>query len=179
MREGICKTALKEAASLKWKKVVAVDLPSGMQADFWSDKALLKADYTITFGARKLVHSLYPSKDSCGHVEVAKIGFAKEAIEISQGDTTSISLDKDLVREMEPWQGLSPYAHKYDRGHVLVIGGSEGKLGAPAIAASAAFYAGAGWVSVALSSGLEQLSNLPAEVTYENFYAKGLWILML
>ena len=109
-----------------------------------------------------------------GNVEVAEIGFAKEAIEISEKDSTAISLDRGVVHELEPWKGLSPYAHKYDRGHVLVIGGSEGKLGAPAITASAAFYAGAGWVSVALSSGLEQLSTLPTEVTYENFYANGL-----
>ncbi len=173
LREGICKEALKEAATIKWNKVLAVDLPSGLRADHWGNEAILKADFTITFGARKLAHCLYPSKDSCGLVEVVEIAFSKEAIDICSKDSSSIFLDRELVRQIEPWQGLSPYAHKYDRGHVLVIGGSDGKLGAPAICASAAFHAGAGWVSVALSSGLEQLSTLAPEVTYEDFYDKG------
>ncbi|HUY85041.1 MAG TPA: NAD(P)H-hydrate dehydratase [Candidatus Dormibacteraeota bacterium] len=43
----------------------------------------------------------------------------------------------------------SPETHKYDYGHVLVVGGSPGMVGAPLLAAEAALRAGAGLVTIA------------------------------
>jgi NAD(P)H-hydrate repair Nnr-like enzyme with NAD(P)H-hydrate dehydratase domain len=40
-------------------------------------------------------------------------------------------------------------SHKYSYGHVLVIGGSRGMVGAPLLAARAALRSGAGLVSIA------------------------------
>jgi hydroxyethylthiazole kinase-like uncharacterized protein yjeF len=42
-----------------------------------------------------------------------------------------------------------PEAHKYDFGHVLVLGGSPGMVGAPYLAARAVLRAGAGLVTIA------------------------------
>lgn len=43
----------------------------------------------------------------------------------------------------------SPDSHKYTYGHVLIIGGSAGMVGAPLLAAEAALRSGAGLVSIA------------------------------
>jgi len=51
--------------------------------------------------------------------------------------------------ESNPWDRLGEDCHKYDRGHLLIIGGSAGKTGAIQLAGKAAYRAGAGWVSLA------------------------------
>lgn len=49
-----------------------------------------------------------------------------------------------------------PHAHKGDFGRVLIIGGSRGMVGAPALAANAAFRCGAGLVRIAVPEGIWQ-----------------------
>ena len=59
----------------------------------------------------------------------------------------------DKLRRVEEVPTLAPRprnAHKGQMGHVLVIGGSRGLLGAPALAGTAALRAGAGLVTLAL-----------------------------
>ena len=46
--------------------------------------------------------------------------------------------------------------HKGSYGHVLVVGGSPGMIGAPALAANACLRAGAGLVTVAVPEGIQQ-----------------------
>jgi hydroxyethylthiazole kinase-like uncharacterized protein yjeF len=53
-------------------------------------------------------------------------------------------------------------SHKYDYGHVLVIGGSPGMVGAPFLAAMSALRAGAGLVTIASSP--EVISKLEERV---------------
>ena len=49
----------------------------------------------------------------------------------------------------------SPDAHKGDFGRVLIIGGSRGMIGAPALAANAALRSGAGLVRLAVPRGIQ------------------------
>lgn len=56
-------------------------------------------------------------------------------------------------------------SNKYDYGHVLVIGGSAGMVGAPLLAAEAALRVGAGLVTVASTSAvIDKLERRVAEV---------------
>jgi hydroxyethylthiazole kinase-like uncharacterized protein yjeF len=59
----------------------------------------------------------------------------------------------------------SPNANKYDFGHVLVLGGSPGMVGAPFLAAEAALRAGAGLVTIASHAGvIDKLEKRVKEV---------------
>ena len=55
----------------------------------------------------------------------------------------------------------TPDSHKGDFGRVLIIGGSQGMLGAPSLAANAALRAGAGLVTIAAPAGVQpQIATL-------------------
>lgn len=174
LRDGLVKDCLTFFASQKSRAVIAIDLPSGMDADLWEqDEPILKATHTITFGALKPVHVGQPSRKHCGDIRCVKICFAPPAIaEVLDRQNPSLIHANSIPHEKSFWSHLKPDAHKYDRGHVLAIGGSPGKIGAILIAAEAAWNIGAGWVSVAPLSDVFAPS-WPKEFTYEDFALDG------
>jgi NAD(P)H-hydrate epimerase len=111
--------------------VVAVDVPSGIDADTGEAAgAAVDADHVVTF------HDTKPGlADLDATVTVADIGIPAAAEEyVERGDLLRLSRD--------------PQSHKGDHGEVLVVGGGP-YTGAPALAAQAAFRAGADLVRVA------------------------------
>src|SRR5258708_21798171 len=116
-------------------KVVAVDIPSGMQ---------VRADYTVTFAAPKAEMLLSPNAENAGKVIVADIGIPAEFL----ASSLELSEPADFARLFQPRKRDS---HKGDYGHVIVVGGAPGKTGAAAMAGLAALRAGAGLVTVACS----------------------------
>jgi len=106
--------------------VVAVDVPSGMDADTGETPGVaVDADRVVTF------HDLKPAladRDD-GGVTVADIGIP-DAAELFVGPGDLLSLERD------------PHGHKGDSGRVLVVGGGP-YTGAPALSARAALRAGA------------------------------------
>src|SRR5690606_2729318 len=121
--------------------VIAVDVPSGLDVDNMAQLEVpLAADLTVTFGGLKPCHTVSPARELCGAVRVAPIGFSPEAEEDADGDYPAyiVRAAPEAFLGENPWSRLSANAHKFDRGHILVIGGSAGKSGAPIIAAMAA-----------------------------------------
>jgi len=125
---------------------VACDVPSGVDAD---NGELLGSvhdfDLTVTFGALKPAHRLFPAMAKCGRVVLADIDVAASP----------------EWREIGPpaLPPLDPAGHKYDRGLVHMLAGKM--PGAIALAATAAARAGAGYVRVSISQRIE---GLPAAV---------------
>lgn len=130
---------------------VAIDLPSGVATD---DGALLSmpvaADLCVTFGAPKPAHFLQPGAGYAGRIVIAGIGLEPAASELSL-------VGPPLLARVDP------AAHKYQRGHVLVVGGPAHATGAARLAALAASRAGAGYVT--LLSPPEALSANAAHLT--------------
>ena len=66
------------------KKVFALDIPSGLGGDQLKKKKIpceiIKADYTITFHARKPVHMRRFAARYCGEILVADIGIDEEKL---------------------------------------------------------------------------------------------------
>ncbi len=124
--------------------VVAVDLPSGVDADATisgSDLAV-RADSVVTFTAPRPAHVFLNMTQ--GTTMIAQIGSPEEAV------ASDLKLNLTTVRDIADF--LAPRAadaNKGNFGHVLVVGGSLGKAGAAAMAGIAALRAGAGLVTIA------------------------------
>ncbi|MFB6072446.1 MAG: NAD(P)H-hydrate dehydratase [Halobacterium sp.] len=111
--------------------VVAVDVPSGMDADTGETPGVaVDADRVVTF------HDVKPALADRGDVTVADIGIP-EAAELFVGPGDLLQLERD------------PQSHKGDFGRVLVVGGGP-YTGAPALSAQAALRAGADLAYVAV-----------------------------
>jgi NAD(P)H-hydrate epimerase len=125
---------------------VAVDLPSGLSGDSPDVFGpVLEADLTVTFAAPKIPHVFLPAAALTGRVVIADLGIPPELLERAPGDL-HLSTESDLAPLMT---ARAVDSHKGDYGHVLVVGGSEGKSGAVILAAKAAARCGAGLVTVA------------------------------
>lgn len=167
--------ALTEAAAIEDATVVAVDLPSALDPDSGEAQDVpLEADLTVTFGGKKPALVLSPARDACGEVLLLDIGFPQAASEAALGvHRPQIVLpDAKELLLTDPWSELPKSAHKYDRGHVLILGGSAGKTGAPILAAMAALRSGAGWATVAMpdSATLSLRGDVPREITFEPLF---------
>ncbi|HMM35340.1 MAG TPA: NAD(P)H-hydrate dehydratase [Thermoanaerobaculia bacterium] len=141
--------------------VVAVDLPSGLDAG--SGELVgphVRADLTVTFGAPKIAHVFPPAAAACGRVVVADIGL------LPAGPTAGGS-EAVTALDVAPLFPPRPAAvHKGTYGTLAVVGGARGMAGAAALAARAAFRAGAGKVVVvAAEPSREAVHALVAEAT--------------
>ncbi len=128
--------------------VVAVDLPSGWDADSrkFSAPEAYRADAVVTFTAPKLAH--VSGMLTRGPIVVAPIGSPAEAVESDTGLTWAGS-SKVIADRPRPAD-----SNKGRFGHVLVIGGARGKSGAPSMSSVAALRAGAGLVTAAVAQSI-------------------------
>jgi NAD(P)H-hydrate epimerase len=141
------------AAALEWLKaskapILAVDLPSGWPADATTATVagpVWPADAVITFTAPKPAHVFGQlTRHWSQPIVVASIGSPVEAMTSALGlHWTGSALALTQARR-------TAAANKGNFGHVLVVGGSAGKSGAPAMASLAALRAGAGLVTAAV-----------------------------
>ena len=181
--------ALRELVANSAAPVVAVDLPSGGDADSTAQTApdAFRADAVVTFTAPKLAHVFgHLTRATFGPVVVAEIGSPAEAI-VSAGNLSWAGASKSIAE-----QPREVNANKGKYGHVLVVGGSYGTAGAPAMASLAALRAGAGLVTVAVpKSILELVAGVAPElmlaplhegpegaISLENLAADGLQALL-
>jgi hydroxyethylthiazole kinase-like uncharacterized protein yjeF len=126
--------------------VIAVDLPSGINGSSGAAMGTaVRAAETVTFFRRKPGHVLLPGRLHCGPVEVADIGIPASVLEQVR---PGISVNCPAL-----WAGRFPLprtdAHKYARGHAVVVSGDLSHTGAARLAARGALRAGAGLVTIA------------------------------
>jgi NAD(P)H-hydrate epimerase len=134
------------AANASGRPVLAVDLPSGLDADSGQPHGVaIRADATVSFIGRKLGCYVGAGPDHAGLRRFADLEVPAEAYAGVAAAATLIG--PGSVRAALPRRARS--AHKGQHGHVLVIGGGAGMAGAARLAGEAALRAGAGLVSVA------------------------------
>ncbi|MGD0622612.1 MAG: NAD(P)H-hydrate dehydratase [Thermacetogeniaceae bacterium] len=142
------------------KPVLAVDLPSGMEADTGVVAgACIRADLTVTLGLPKLGLYLDPGAGYAGEVVVGDISFPPglaggDALDAWRppGAAAFYLIDIPLVAGFMPRR--RPTDHKGSYGHVAVVGGTPGYTGAIALAGNAALRSGAGLVTAVVPASL-------------------------
>ena len=127
-----------EAVNASGVRVLAVDMPSGVDAD--SGRVLgcaVRADKTITFQYRKRGQRLYPGQELCGELTVRSISSYGHG----SGDDVFEMTDSDFAVMLPP-RGKD--SHKGKNGRALLVAGSGRYAGAALMSACAALRAGAG-----------------------------------
>jgi hydroxyethylthiazole kinase-like uncharacterized protein yjeF len=134
--------------------VVAVDLPSGWDADSYEEtvEGAFRADAVVTFTVPKVAHCFgHLTADVFGPVVVGEIGSPEDAV-LSELGIHWGGAAKTLT---EKPRAINSNKGKF--GHVLVVGGSYGTAGAPSMASLACLRAGAGLVTAAVPRELVSL----------------------
>lgn len=136
--------AARLATTLPSECIVAIDVPSGLDADSGNPlgEACFSADLTVTFVRKKPAHVLATGRFYCGEVILADIGAPAPAIEAQ-----NITLwENDPALWQLPWPDAD--SHKHERGHVITASGGRARTGAARLSARAALRAGAGLVTM-------------------------------
>jgi hydroxyethylthiazole kinase-like uncharacterized protein yjeF len=121
--------------------VVAVDLPSGIDADTGAvDGPAVRADVTVTFGAIKPGLLIDPGAGHAGTVELVDIGLALK------DEPAAVSPQRHDISELLPRPG--PESDKYRRGVLGLLAGSDRFTGAALLSTGGAVHGGAGMVRV-------------------------------
>ena len=134
-----------EAVNASGRPVLALDLPSGLDADSCLIQgAAIKASCTICFVALKSGLFLGDAWDCVGELAFAGLG-VPDTLRAAQQPVLS-RLQSPLLEAVLPQRRRS--AHKGDHGRLLVVGGFA-MPGAARLAGEAALRAGAGVVTIA------------------------------
>jgi NAD(P)H-hydrate epimerase len=133
--------------------VIAVDIPSGLHADTGNVLGCaVKAAATVTFIGLKQGLFTGQAAEYCGEILYAPLAIPDAVFEGIAPSATRVT--------QTPLARRDRCAHKGTCGHVLVVGGELGFLGAAKMAGEAALRVGSGLVSVATRPGHAGFMNL-------------------
>lgn len=140
------------AAGEAGRYVVAVDLPTGMDADSGHfDSNGLRANLTLMLGFPKFGPLVAAGDGVCGEIRVLDIGIPNRLAD----DVSSELLTGELAHGLLP--NRAGDANKGTFGRTLIAGGSRNYLGAPMLATRAAVRSGVGLVYLATSEPVYRL----------------------
>ncbi len=139
--------ALAEALNARQWQVLALDVPSGLDADTGAvvgpHGVALRASRTLTFiGDKPGLHTC-DGRDHAGEVEVDLLGIGPEHFPAAAAELNDPAL---FARQLTPRANNS---HKGSFGDLAIVGGAHGMAGAPMLSARGALFTGAGRVLVA------------------------------
>ena len=147
---------LAEVAERARGAVVAVDLPSGVEADTGEVRgAAVRADLTVTFGTHKPGLLVDPAREYAGSVRLVDIGLSA----VLPAEAELEALQHADVRRLLPVP--SGESDKYRRGVVGIAAGSARYPGAAVLAVSGALRGGAGAVRYVGPAGDAVLARFP------------------
>jgi NAD(P)H-hydrate epimerase len=162
LREPLATLARQLNAARGGLHVVALDLPSGMDADTGAVPGeAVWADTTVTLGGVKQGLLRFPAAERVGHLVGREIGIPETA----ERELQYAVVDETVLRSLIP--ARPPDAHKYRFGRALIVAGSDHFLGAPVLCSGAAARVGAGLITVASTRDVRlNVAAHLAEVTF-------------
>ncbi len=134
--------------------VLSVDVPSGINSDNGDVRSeAVRADVTVTFAAYKRGLFLYPAADYAGEIILSDISIP-DIVSDTQGGRC-YAATAEGVKAVFPKR--EDNSHKGDYGKVMIIGGSVGMAGAVAMAAKGALKCGAGLITAAVPTSINNI----------------------
>jgi len=139
------------------KEVVAIDVPSGLDADTGKIKGpCTKVTHTITLALPKIGLLIFPGASYAGRVTVVEIGIPSYLLKNNKIKTNMIT--KEIVKSLLPFR--ETYSHKGSFGKVLILAGSVGMTGAAYLTSEAAMRSGAGIVVLGIPRSLNPIMEV-------------------
>jgi len=166
--QGIQKKAIEAMNHMDAIKI-AIDIPSGIDATTGEVLgAAFYADYTVTFGLKKLGMFFLDGIDACGTVICKPIGFPAQAV--AHVKPMIYAYDNSDLDKLPKRVNNS---NKGTYGRVAVIAGSKNMSGAAFLCSKAAYSTGAGLVKIYTHESNRTIlqSQLPEAVmmTYDDY----------
>lgn len=130
-------------------QVVSIDVPSGLMTEdnTYNVRAnIVRADLTLTLQQPKLAFLFPENQQFVGQLRVLDIRLSQEGINKQEAQYTI--LEESDVRSRLLQLQRSPFAHKGQMGHALLVAGSYGMAGAAVLAAKACLRSGVGKLTV-------------------------------
>jgi NAD(P)H-hydrate epimerase len=143
--------------------VVALDLPTGVDATTGDATDSVVADLTLTFGSIKRGHLI--ARQPCAAIVVLDIGLGAAAV---RDDGAPPIVDEAWVARHVP--PILADAHKGTRKKLAIVGGAPGMAGATILAARAAMRSGVGMVRLVVAP-----ESVPVVQAAEPFALAGTW----
>ncbi len=158
--------ALAEALNGAARPVLALDIPSGLDADSGAvvgpDGIAVQASHTITFiGDKPGLHTC-AGRDYAGTVLVAPLDIPPALLPAPEAQLGELALFAHCLRPRRH------DSHKGSFGDVAIVGGARGMAGAPLLAARGALFAGAGRVFVAAIDPALQVDSVQPEIMFRD-----------
>ena len=124
---------------------IAVDIPSGLYMHTIPEDptTVIKADFTLTFEAPKLVFFLPQTAPYTGKWEALDIGLDRDYL----NEAVAEAHITEKATLLKWYRRRKRFSHKGTYGHALIIAGSYGKMGAAVLTAKACINSGAGLVT--------------------------------
>ena len=159
--DGVFSDAVRAIAAARGEgtKVLALDVPSGIDADTGAlvGNSVVTTDHTLTFLALKPGLLTGPALDYVGELHCDTLG-------VESSDNSAVhAIDHTYIDTIRHHHSAN--AHKGTNGTCVIIGGATGMLGAALLASRAAMRCGAGKVKLGwLADPAPQVDPLMPEV---------------
>lgn len=147
--------------------IIAIDIPSGLNGSTGEViTSAIKAKVTAFLGLPKIGFFLHKGYNHVGDLRRVDFGLDEEAVEAAHPLAYLVDETK-LSKTLPP---IIRTRHKYQRGYVVAVAGSQGMAGAAKLTALASLRAGAGIVRLFHSEDVEaEMVDTPMEIIHEKW----------
>lgn len=123
--------------------IISIDTPSGLHCDeinLYNNNQILKADVTLSFQCYKKTFLVPETGKYCGKIIILDIGLSSNYPYLFKHNEWI----SDSAYILSMYKKRNEFVHKGNMGHVLIVAGKIGSMGAAVLSTSAAMRSGAG-----------------------------------
>lgn len=149
-----------EKINEKKKRLVSIDVPSGLMPDELGLQPahIIRADRTITFEVPKKAMLFQENYRYVGELHILSISLDLDFEEAQESDL----IFYEITEAQKDFKHRQKFAHKNQFGHARIIAGSKGKIGAALLSSAACIRSGAGLVTASIPACGYQILQLGA-----------------